>query len=378
MPTPPLSDEDALEAVRLRGQHKTLKHAAIAAGLSPSTFENRLRRAAERGLDGSTPKPLPPGQTVKGTSTLYTRDDTGALKESAIWVKTRNEPSTEDIATAIKDAFADFSERSPVIESPAVQDEDLATVYVCADFHVGLLSWHSETGVNFDLQIARDTIAAAATRLVSSSPPSSQAVVLGLGDLLHSDGYENQTPTSKHALDVDGRYPRVLRAATHLLIATTKLALQKHQSVLVRILPGNHDPQSAIAVALALGLYFHDNPRVTVDDDPSYFWWWSWGLNFIGATHGDQAKMQQLPLIMATQNAEAWGKSKFRSIYTGHVHHKSAIEVSGVEVESFQSPTARDAWHAKRGYGAKRSLNSITLHKEHGEIGRNKVNILHG
>lgn len=378
MATRPLSDEDALEAVRLRGLHKTIQAAAEAAGVFPSTFNNRLKRAAERGLDGSTPKPLPPGQTVRGTSALYTKDEAGAWRESAIWVKTRNEPSTEDIATAIKDAFADFSERSPVIEPPSVQDDDLATVYVCADWHVGLLSWHRETGVNFDLEIARDTIAAAATRLVSSSPSSSQAVVLGLGDLLHSDGYENQTPTSKHALDVDGRYPRVLRAATHLLIATTRLALQKHRSVLVRILPGNHDPQSAIAVALALSLYFHDNPRVTVDDDPSYFWWWSWGLVLSGATHGDQAKMKDLPLIMATRNPEAWGKAKFRYVWTGHIHTQTGIEMSGVTVESFQTPTAPDAWHSRRGYGANRSLTSITLHKEHGEIARNKVNILNG
>lgn len=46
---------------------------AEALGVNRTTIYNRLTRAAQRGLDGSVPRPLPPGQTIKGVSTLYDR-----------------------------------------------------------------------------------------------------------------------------------------------------------------------------------------------------------------------------------------------------------------------------------------------------------------
>jgi hypothetical protein len=310
---------------------------------------------------------------VKGTSTLYDEDGTPKLT----WVKTAETGlSPEEIGEQIRAALDGYSPPPPISANVENAESDLATVYVCADWHVGLLSWKKETGHNYDLKIGQTVIKTAMTRLVASTPASSQAVVLGLGDLLHSDNYEGMTSKSKNILDVDGRYPKILSASTQLIIYTIDLALQKHESVLVRILPGNHDEQSAIAVALAVQMYYANNPRVTVDDDAGRFWWWSWGKVLLGATHGDKAKMKDLPLIMAARNPEAWGKAKFRHIYTGHIHTQTGIEMSGVTVESFQTPVAPDSWHIAHGYGAQRSCQAITHHKDQGEIMRQKVNIV--
>lgn len=281
-----------------------------------------------------------------------------------------------EIGSQVREALDGYEPPKTFSAPPELTDADLATVYVCADWHVGLLSWQKETGFNYDLKIGRKTIETAMTRLVSLTPSSKQAVVLGLGDLLHSDNYQGMTAQSKNILDVDGRWPRVLSTATQLILFTIDLALQKHETVLVRILPGNHDEQSAVAVTLAVSMYHQNNPRVTVDDDAGRFWWWSWGKVFLGATHGDKAKMKDLPLIMAARNPEAWGKARFRSIYTGHVHNQKSLELNGVTVESFQSPVAPDAWHVSMGYGAGRSVQAITHHKDQGEIMRQKVNIV--
>jgi hypothetical protein len=281
-----------------------------------------------------------------------------------------------EVGSQVREALDGFVPPREFAPAPELSDADLATVYICADWHVGLLSWKKETNHNYDLKIGRQTIESAMSRLIASAPSSKQAVVLGLGDLLHADNYQGMTAHSKNILDVDGRWPRVLSTATQLLLHTIDLALKKHETVLVRVLPGNHDEQSAIAVTLAVSMYYQNNPRVTVDDDAGRFWWWSWGKVFLGATHGDKAKMKDLPLIMASRNPEAWGKSKHRHIYTGHIHQQSAIEISGVTVESFQTPVAPDAWHTYMGYGAGRSVQAITHHKDQGEIMRQKVNIV--
>lgn len=421
MPTPALSLELKREAVEAVEQYGSQHAAADALGISRSTLQSRYRQgiaAAARGEFGTKPvipgfeitqvtqtpnggefiqqRPasgeefeVPNGHHVKGVSALV--DQNG--RTLAKWIKTREDQvSIEDVVEVIKKTFEDWE--PPKIEffddlgvTDPIEfananydgmryDPSLATIYPIADWHVGLLAWNKETGQDWDLPIAKDVIQKAMTRLVEASPAAEQGVVLGLGDLLHSDGYENMTARSKNLLDVDGRWPKVLRTATELLIYTIELALHRHKKVLVRVLPGNHDEESAIAVSLALWLYYKDHPRVTVDDDPSRFWWWSFGNTLLGATHGDKAKMEQLPLLMAIKNPEAWGHSKFRSIYTGHIHTDTSKEYGGVKVESFQTPVAPDAWHSSMGYNAGRAVSSITIHKDAGEIARSRVNIV--
>ena len=281
-----------------------------------------------------------------------------------------------EIGCQIREALDGYIPPKAFGPSPKLCDADLATLYPLADLHVGLLSWQKETGFNYDLKIGRKTIETAITRLFQVTPPSKQAVVLGLGDLLHADNYAGMTAQSKNILDVDGRWPRVLTTATQIVLYAIDRALQKHRHVLVRILPGNHDEQSAIAVTLGVAMYHHNNSRVTVDDDAGPFWWWTWGQSLIGAAHGDKAKMKDLPGLMPQANKEAWGKTTFRHIYSGHIHQQSGLEKNGVVVESLQAPCAPDAWHTKMGYGAGRSLQAITYHKDRGRILRHYENII--
>lgn len=101
--------------------------------------------------------------------------------------------------------------------------------------------------------------------------------MLGGGDLLHADNSENRTARFGNALQVDGRRPKVLMAACKLMVRTVELCLACHRHVTLRILPGNHDENSAVSVAYFLAAWFRDEARVTVDLDPSLFWWFRWG-----------------------------------------------------------------------------------------------------
>lgn len=124
-----------------------------------------------------------------------------------------------------------------------------------------------------------------------------------------------------------------------------------------------------------MAMHYRRDRRVTVDDSPSRYWWWRWGKVLIGATHGDKAKMIKLPGVMASKNPQDWSASTYRHIYTGHIHTQTGVEVDGVTVESFQSPTGKDAWHDQMGYGGQRSVIAITHHQDDGEIRRDKVNL---
>lgn len=398
MPQPPLTDEQIEAAVAAMKEHGNQTAAASALGLARSSLQGRLRRAAERGMFGTKPvlpgfrisqitstpngdfiqqKPergeewaLPDGHSVKGVSALVDADGRTIQQ----WIKTKEEPSAVDIAAMLKSAFDDVKPAEP-IPAPLVSEDDLLTLTPLADFHIGLFAWHRETGANWDLSIAERVIGSALDDLIARTPPSGHAIVLGGGDLLHSDSNENKTAKSGNVLQVDGRYQKVLMTACRLVVRAIDANLARHRHVTVRILPGNHDEHASVAVAYFLLAWYRNEPRVTVDVDPSLFFWFRFGKVLLGATHGHTVKLKDMASIMAHRRAEDWGATVHRFIHGFHIHHSSkyATEGNGVISESHQTPTPQDAWHWGAGFLSGRSMQSISYHREFGEVSRVRV-----
>ena len=312
-----------------------------------------------------------PGHRLRATSLLLD----GEGNEKLRWIKADAHPSVTDIIQECKAALAGYKPPKGLIKPPQDTQEDTLTLYPVSDMHIGLRSWHRETGVDWDLNIAETAICAAFERLVVASPPSSIAVVLGGGDQMHSNNNENVTPRSKHILQVDGRYHKVLEYTCRMFVRMVYTALLKHQTVIVRTLGGNHDPEASIALALYLHAYFRLDSRVTVDTDASMYWWYRHGKTFLGATHGHAAKPAQMPAIMASRRAKDWGASEHRFIHMFHLHHaaKAVTEGGGCVVETHQAPVAQDAWAFGAGFLSQRSLSAITYSKKYGEIARSRV-----
>jgi hypothetical protein len=241
-----------------------------------------------------------------------------------------------------------------------------------------MFAWGKETDTNWDLEIAEKAIGSAIDDLIDRTPASSEVVVLGGGDLIHSDNNANQTAKSGNVLQVDGRYQKVIMTACRLVERTVERARRNHDKVVVRLLPGNHDEHACVAVAYAMLMLYRNEPRVVVDVDPSMFWWHRFGLTMLGATHGHEAKISQMPQIMAHRRAEDWGATKFRYVHGFHLHHtaKFSTEGGGCISEIHQSPIPQDAWHYGSGFLSGRSMQAITYHREFGEIGRVRVAML--
>lgn len=254
----------------------------------------------------------------------------------------------------------------PLPRPKALANDDLLAVYPIGDPHFGLYSWGAESGEDFDLKIAERVTYAAIDALVASAPPAKRAVILELGDFFHADDDDARTQ-SGHALDTDTRHARVTEIGLDAMIYVTKAALRKHQFVTVRIVSGNHDRRSSVALRNAVWAYFHNEPRVTVDRSPADRWYYRHGKVLICSAHGDKCKPKNMPPVMAAERPKDWGASEFRYVYVGHVHHKSVTEVPGCVVESFRTLAPRDAWHAGQGYHSGRDMQAIILHKTYGE-----------
>lgn len=366
-----------LEAVRKAGSYR---QAAQLLGVNKGTIRGCMealkRQAAIKGFSPAHDmrKIAAPGFQVKGTSTYYDKEG----KAAGQWVKTtRDHQQTEQIVKAFVEAMIeDVRGLHKATLGPKQVDDDLMTVYPLGDPHFGMYSWAKETGDDFDLKKAEALTCQAIDRLVLTSPKSKKALLLNLGDFFHADDSSNQTPGHGHALDIDTRFAMVMQVGVKSMVYCIKRLLEHHENVEVWMMPGNHDPHSSYALALCLSAYFDGEPRVTIDLSPGMYKYLEFGRVLLGSHHGHGAKGQELPAIMACDQSEAWGRTKHRYWYCGHIHHMSRDkEHPGCVVETFRTLAARDAWHAGQGYRAGRDMYAITHHKLHGEIMRTRCDI---
>jgi hypothetical protein len=303
---------------------------------------------------------------------IHNYDSEGKKTGTTRWSAPDPQWTIGDIMSQIEAVMSDLP-RAPLVEPPDHALADLLTVYPVADAHIGMMSWGKETDEAYDTNIATARLRDWMTRAVAAAPASETAIIIDVGDLTHADDQSNMTPRSKHVLDVDTRYVRTVWETIATIGFSVELALQKHQRVIVRILPGNHNPHAYLPVTVAMAERYADNQRVVIERAPSEFFVHEFGRVMIAAHHGDKAKAQRLVGMFADTHAEIWGRTQHRYLFTGHLHHHKSEDIFGMTWEQLRAVTARDAYAVAHAYTARAQLQAITYHRDHGEIQRSKV-----
>lgn len=315
---------------------------------------------------------LPDPKVVTKVSTLY--DHEGNVTQQ--WVAER--PEERARIELWKEAALEFASGippAPALPEPEQTEPNLMACYPIGDHHMGMLSWNQETGKDWDIKIAEDTLARAVDYLVAATPPSRKAAVVFLGDFMHYDSFETVTPTSRNLLDADGRFPKMVRAAIRSMRRTIDAAAVRHGQVNVIVEIGNHDLSSSIFLMECLSNLYANDPRISVDTSPMHYHYFEHGKVLVGTHHGHGTKKpERLGPIMAADRPEAWGRTRYRYWWTGHIHHTKMFDLPGCSVESFRILAPADAWSHQKGYRAARDMKAIVLHEEFGEVARHTVN----
>jgi transcriptional regulator with XRE-family HTH domain len=317
---------------------------------------------------------VPEGHRLKRVSTM-SRPDGSVIAQWTI-----SERERENQAQILERLMRDLPETVPVRAraselAPGSRANDLLAVYPLGDPHIGLLAWAPETGADFDLKIAETLMTGAMRDLVLRGPRAEQALIVNCGDFFHADNAAGHTTKGDHALDLDGRAPRVLAVGFAIMVALIDAALEHHGRVVVDNRIGNHDGHTALMLAIGLAAHYRNDPRVTIPPTVSHRSYHEFGANLIGVTHGDRTRGEDLEAIMASEQAPAWGRTLYRKWIVGHVHHSTVRELRGCTIETFRTLAARDSWHAAQGYCSGRDMHRIVLHRHHGEISREVVNV---
>lgn len=402
--------------VDVLGRHTTIGAAAAELGVTGAGLGIVFRRRGDSAVNylqkPNFAQTIPDGHRIKGNSTLLD-DDGETLKR---WVKTeRDSQDPPDVAKvpegftikkvstavdgqgkvryqwtqadqaaqdrweafwkACESASAKYKGAADPIAMPRDVLDRLLVAYPLGDPHVGMLAWLPETGGNFDLRICERDLIRVVEMLVDRAPAGKRALLVNLGDFYHSENDAQLTPGGGNKLDVDGRRAKVIELGLRIMRRLVDLLLQKHAEVTVHNMPGNHDPSLATMIAMWLRAVYEREPRVTIADANNPYQYVRFGKNLLGIAHGDGAKMEALPEIMATDRPEDWGATLYRLWLTGHVHHRRVFDGRGCSMESFRTLAPRDAWHNHRGYRSRQSLSCITFDEEFGEIARSTVDL---
>ncbi len=360
------------ELLRLRDVLRwTRREIAEHLGISQGAVKDRLERArkaqAREALSGGIQDALErTGIDPSNARFGYRRikDEDGSFN-TVFWRMPAAEQTS--LAERIRDTLSELP-ALPRITPPKRADKDLLNVIPIADAHIGMMAWGGETGEDYDTDKAARRVMEWVGKCVDAAPSAQECIILDVGDLTHADDQSNQTPRSKHGLDVDTRHYRTVETTIAALASSIEYAAQKHRKVRVRILPGNHNPHAYLAVLFALKERYRASSQIEVEAEPGEFWVHEHGKVMLCAHHGDKADANRLAHFMADEFAEIWGRTKHRFLFTGHLHHKKAQDIGGIEWEQLRALSARDAHAYSNAYSARAALQALTFHREAGKV----------
>ena len=304
------------------------------------------------------------------------------IKEDGISLHVKNpNAANKDITLEdFREEFKKFSEEySPKSykEIPRLSSDGHLLVIDIADLHIGKLGAISETGSNYNNDIAVKRAVEGVTGILqkaSGFPISKILFVIG-NDVLHVDNTK-RTTTSGTPQDTDGMWFDNYKLAKHLYVSIIDQLVQVADVHVVHN-PSNHDYMSGFMLADSVASWFNSHPNITFDITNAHRKYYKFGRNLISTSHGDGAKIDQLPLLMAHEAKEDWAQTDFRYIYLHHIHHKKSYKFNtgedfiGVSVEYLRSPSGTDSWHHRNGYtGCIKAVEGFIHHPEHGSVCR--------
>jgi hypothetical protein len=281
------------------------------------------------------------------------------MHQLTLWIERRrpvNPYSVRKAVLAELDKFSPKYPRPPARTAMKRRGEKFLLECSVPDLHIGKLCWAPETGENYDTGRALDAYAHVIGRFLEMTAHLRiERVLLPIGnDLLHVDNADNTT-TGGTPQDVDSRWHRMFRRAWMGLVDGID-RLSSVAPVQVIVVPGNHDRTQSFYVGEVLGAWYRQGQRVTVDNAPTLRKYVAYGPTLLGFTHGCDERHNELPLMMAREQPEAWARATHRELHLGHYHkaketrHTAGDTHGGVRVRTLPSLSGTDAWHYRRGY----------------------------
>lgn len=259
----------------------------------------------------------------------------------------------DEIRQEFSEEMKKYSPEYKEIERHEVTDPHCLVIDI-ADLHIGKLASSTESGEEYNVDIAVDQARKGLSGILSKSKGFNyDQIVFVIGnDILHTDNTKGTT-TSGTPQDTDGMWYDNFKIARALYVSMIE-SLMQICDVHVIHCPSNHDFMTGFMLADSVHSWFHDSRNVTFDVSMAHRKYYKYGNSLMSFSHGDGAKVTQLPILMAQEVSQMWADTRYRYVYLHHVHHKkknvNVGEETGVLIEYLRSPSSADSWHHRNGY----------------------------
>jgi hypothetical protein len=298
-------------------------------------------------------------------------------KEGSIFIKNRKDLiSFDEMRKRFVESVKGYEPKYKTLKRSAVKDPHCLVIDI-ADLHIGKLASSIETGEEYNSEIAVQRAAEGVAGILSkaSGYPLDQIVFVIGNDVLHVDN-AHKTTTSGTGQDISRMWFENYDMARILYVQIIEQLMQICD-VHVTHNPSNHDYVTGYMLADSVKSWFRNSKNVTFDISPAHRKYYTYGKNLIGTSHGDGAKMADMPLLMANEASRMWADTYFRYIYLHHIHHMNKVsfqsgkDYHGVTVEHLRSVSNADSYHHRNGYQhAPKAVTGFIHHKEDGQVAR--------
>lgn len=272
---------------------------------------------------------------------------------------------------SIKFQFENF--QAPKYSVPKIKIKESKKPYSIVisptDFHWGKYA-PKYSGDSYNRVVAKERLFKSTEKLINRvhfrGKPDKIFLAIG-GDGLHIDN-QGRSTTRGTLQDVDGT-PTELASSYVQLCREYIDYLSQVADVEVFIVPGNHDYYTSTLLREAIKGWYNKSENVKVFDSLNPRQSVLYGNSLITFMHGDEGQVKDYPAIIASESSTEWGASKWRFIFTGHLHTERELPTFGnVTVYRMPSLAGTDDWHFRKGYKSRKALIAYILDLKEGVI----------
>lgn len=173
-------------------------------------------------------------------------------------------------------------------------------------------------------------------RIISKCTYDKIYILIG-SDLFHNDDFRGRTSSGKDIEKVD--IAQAWEDAKSFYYSIIEKTFWHANSVHIMYTKGNHDESMSWAFTQMIkAQYGH---RIEVDDSLKQRKLITYGTNFIGITHGDQARRKPIDLRsqFTIEFPVEFAESKVRELHVGHLHREAAEDVYGIMCRTLSTGT---------------------------------------
>lgn len=363
----PRSSLDELLVLIENSLHRdALRKRRVTLGLPPlkKTSQNADRANAFAGMlkaDGFDPENWSHGWLKAEGGSIFIRNEQGIVTYA-------------DMKDELTAEMRKHAPKYPKIKRKQITDGHLIVIDP-ADIHLGKLALAEQVGDDYNVEIAKKRCLDGVDGLLqkASGFPIEKIILVIGNDVLHTDGRYAST-TKGTPQDTATLWWKAFREAKDLYVQVIERLIPE-APVEVVYCPSNHDHVAGFFLADTLASWF-SKTDVKFNIEPSHRKYLEYGLNMLGFDHGDGAKDNDAKALMADEEPQMWGRTKFRYVYKHHLHHKRKLiwrdgeDHIGVTVEYLRAPCPPDAWHGQKGYIAPKAVEAFVHHKDNGQVAR--------